>query len=170
MTTQIVIRKAVKSDLPGLLKLQKANQRAQGGSLAAELTAGQIQQMMTDMPQIVACRNNEVVAFLLTTSLQVSRKRPLPIIDKTLQAYPYADPDAYIYGPVCVSASERGNRLAQLMFKKLLELAPNRQGILFIGDDNQPSLRAHSRMGMIKVGEFTLNEALFHVFAYKVMV
>lgn len=169
MTTQIDIRKAVKSDLPGLLKLQQANQLAQGGSLAAALTAGQIEQMMADMPQIVACRNNEVVAFLLTTSLAVSRKRPLLIIDKTLQAYPYADQDAYLYGPVCVSASERGNRLAQLMFARLLELEPNRQGILFIRSDNEPSLRAHSRMGMIKVGEFTLNDALFHVFAYKAM-
>lgn len=169
MTKQIDIRKAVKSDLPGLLKLQQANQLAQGGSLAAALTAGQIEQMMADMPQIVACRNNEVVAFLLTTSLEVSRKRPLLIIDKTLQAYPYADQDAYLYGPVCVSESERGNRLAQLMFARLLELEPNRQGILFIRSDNEPSLRAHSRMGMIKVGEFTLNDALFHVFAYKAM-
>lgn len=167
MTAHIDIRKAVKADLPGLLKLQKANQLAQGGSLAAALTAGQIEQMMADMPQIVACRNDEVVAFLMTTSREVCSERPLLIIDKTFEAYPHADPDAYIYGPVCVSASERGQRLAQLMFAKLLELAPNRQGVLFIRGDNKASLRAHSRMGMSKVGEFTLNDALFHVFAYK---
>jgi predicted GNAT superfamily acetyltransferase len=169
MTDQFNIRPAVKADLPSLLKLQKANQLAQGGSLAAELTADQIEQMMTDMPQIVACRNGEVVAFLLTTSMAVSRQRPLLIIDKTLQAYPYADPDAYIYGPVCVSAHERGNRLAQRMFAKLLELEPNRQGVLFIRGDNQASLRAHSRMGMNKVAQFTLDGGVFHVFAYKAM-
>ena len=165
--TEIYIRQANKDDLPGLLKLQKANQIAQGGSLAAELSADQVEQMMADMPQIVACRGSEVVAFLMTTSQEVSKQRPLLIIDKTLEAYPWADPDAYIYGPVCVSDSERGKRLAQLMFEKLLELEPNRQGVLFIRGDNEASLRAHRRMGMSKVGEFTLDAAVFHVFAYK---
>ena len=168
-TSEINIRQATKADLPGLLKLQKANQIAQGGSLAAELTAEQVEQMMSDMPQIIACRGDEVVAFLMTTSQAVSSQRPLLIIDKTLEAYPWADNDAYIYGPICVSESERGQRLAQLMFAKLLELEPNRQGVLFIRGDNEPSLRAHRRMGMSKVGEFTLNAAVFHVFAYKSM-
>lgn len=168
-TPQIEIRTAGKSDLPGLLKLQNANQIAQGGSLAAELAADQIEQMMSDMPQIIACRNGEVVGFLMTTSQEISKKRPLLIIDKTLEAYPWADDDAYIYGPVCVSDSERGQRLAQLMFGKLLQLEPNRQGVLFIRGDNEASLRAHRRMGMSKVGEFTLNAAVFHVFAYKSM-
>lgn len=168
-TTQIEIRPAGKSDLPGLLKLQNANQIAQGGSLAAELAADQIEQMMSDMPQIIACRNGEVVGFLMTTSQEISKQRPLLIIDKTLEAYPWADDDAYIYGPVCVSDSERGQRLAQLMFGKLLQLEPNRQGVLFIRGDNEASLRAHRRMGMSKVGEFTLNAAVFHVFAYKSM-
>jgi predicted GNAT superfamily acetyltransferase len=166
-TSRIDIRKAHEGDLPGILKLQKANQLAQGGTLAAELAAEQIELMMADMPQIIACRGDDVVGFLMTTSQQISRKRPLLIIDKTLEAYPWADEDAYIYGPVCVSDSERGKRLAQLMFAKLLELEPARQGVLFIRGDNEASLRAHRRMGMSKVGEFTLNAALFQVFVYK---
>lgn len=165
----INIRRATKADLPGLLKLQNANQIAQGGSLAAELTAEQVEQMMSDMPQIIACRGDEVVAFLMTTSQAISKQRPMLIIDKTLEAYPWADEDAYIYGPICVSDSERGKRLAQLMFEKLLGLEPNRQGVLFIRGDNEASLRAHRRMGMSKVGEFTLNAAVFEVFAYKSM-
>lgn len=55
-TPEINICQATKADLPGLLELQKANQIAQGGSLAAELTAEQVEQMMSDMPQIIACR------------------------------------------------------------------------------------------------------------------
>lgn len=168
-TSRIDIRKARKGDLPGILKLQKANQLAQGGSLAAELAAEQIELMMADMPQVIACRGDEVVGFLMTTSQKISRKRPLLIIDKTLEAYPWADEDAYIYGPVCVSDSERGKRLAQLMFAKLLDLEPDRQGVLFIRGDNEASLRAHRRMGMSKVGEFTLNAAVFQVFVYKPM-
>lgn len=163
---QITISAASKNDLAGIVALQKANQLAQGGTLAAELAPHQIEEMMQDMPQIVARRNGEVVAFLMTTSQAVNKKRPIPVVEKTLEAYPYADPDAYIYGPICVSQKERGNGLAQLMFDTLLEMEPGRQGVLFIRGDNEPSLRAHKKMGMNKVGEFALNNAVFHVFAY----
>jgi len=166
----ITIGTASKKDLDGIVALQEANQLAQGGTLAAELAPHQIEEMMQDMPQIVARRDGEVVAFLMTTSQAVNKKRPIPIIEKMLQAYPYAEPDAYIYGPICVDEQERGNGLAQLMFEKLLEVEPGRQGVLFIRGDNEPSLRAHKKMGMSKVGEFTLNEATFHVFAYMAMV
>jgi ribosomal protein S18 acetylase RimI-like enzyme len=168
-TQQIDIRRAGKADMPGILKLQRANQQAQGGTLAAELTADQIEMMMTDMPQVIACRGAEVVGFLMTTSAAVCAQRPIPVITETLKAYPWADQDAYIYGPVCVSANERGQGVAQKLFEKLLELEPGRQGILFIRNDNAPSLRAHSRMGMNKVAQFTLNQSVFNVFAYKSM-
>lgn len=165
----IEIRTAGKADLPGIIKLQHANQMAQGGTLAAELTSDQIEKMMSDMPQIIACRGYEVVAFLMTTSQAVNGMRPIPVVEKTLQAYAYAEDDAYIYGPICVSETERGNGLAQAMFKHLLDQEPNRQGVLFIRGDNEPSIKAHRKMGMNKVGEFTLNNAVFHVFAYKAM-
>ncbi|WP_341521712.1 GNAT family N-acetyltransferase [Pseudomonas sp. G.S.17] len=165
----IVIRTARKTDLPGIVKLQHANQLAQGGTLAAELTSGQIEEMMSDMPQIVACRGDEVVAFLMTTSQTVNSLRPIPVVEKTLQAFAYLDDDAYIYGPICVSETERGGGLAQAMFKHLLVLEPGRQGVLFIRGDNQPSIKAHRKMGMNQVGEFTLNGAQFQVFAYKAM-
>ncbi|MGV8918575.1 MAG: GNAT family N-acetyltransferase [Pseudomonas sp.] len=163
---QITIGRAELSDLAGIVQLQKANQLAAGGTLAAELAPRQIEEMMSDMPQIVARRDGKVVAFLMTTSRAVNNKRPIPVVEKTLAAYPFADPDAYIYGPICVSDTERGNGLAQLMFDTLLEEEPGRQGVLFIRGDNQPSLRAHKKMGMNKVAEFELNQALFHVFAY----
>jgi ribosomal protein S18 acetylase RimI-like enzyme len=165
----IAIRAAHDADLPAIIKLQHANQLAQGGTLAAELTLDQIEQMMSDMPQIIACRDNDVVGFLMTTSQAVNRRRPIPVIEKMLQAYAYSDDDAYIYGPICVSETERGNGLAQAMFMHLLELEPNRQGVLFIRSDNGPSIKAHRKMGMNQVGEFTLNGGQFQVFAYKSM-
>ncbi|OCR25849.1 hypothetical protein AFK24_06655 [Pseudomonas syringae] len=133
------------------------------------MTSEQIEEMMSDMPQIVACRDNEVVAFLMTTSQTVNSLRPIPVVEKTLQTYAYLDDDAYIYGPICVSETERGGGLAQAMFKHLLELEPGRQGVLFIRGDNEPSIKAHKKMGMNQAGEFTLNGAQFQVFAYKAM-
>lgn len=163
--SSIIIKIATFEDLPGIVKLQKENQIAQGGSLSAELTQEQIQEMMSDMPQIVAIVEDEVVGFLLTTSQEVNRKRNVAIVDAMFTSYK-ANPDSYIYGPVCVSNTQRGKGLAQLMFKELLQKQPNREGILFIKSDNEASLRAHKKMGIKKVSSFKFNNADFDVFAY----
>lgn len=163
--SSIIIKIATFEDLPGIVKLQKENQIAQGGSLSAELTQEQIQEMMSDMPQIVAIVDDEVVGFLLATSQEVNRKRNVAIVDAMFTSYK-ANPDSYIYGPVCVSNTQRGKGLAQLMFKELLEKQPNREGILFIKSDNEVSLRAHEKMGIKKVSSFKFNNADFDVFAY----
>ncbi|PSH04922.1 MAG: GNAT family N-acetyltransferase [Acidobacteria bacterium] len=164
--SRIVVRIASKEDVHGIVELQKANQIAQGGTLATKLEPHQVEEMMEDMPQIVACRDDKVVGFLLTTSLAVHKKQPVPILEEMLQAYPHAESDAYIYGPICVSKQERGKGLAKLMFERLLEEEPGRQGVLFIRGDNDSSLRAHKKMGMNKVAEFKFNETVFFVFAY----
>jgi predicted GNAT superfamily acetyltransferase len=80
----------------------------------------------------------------------------VPIIRAMLTAYPGAT-DAYVYGPVCVSADERGKGLAQAMFAELQRLLPEREGILFIRRDNPASLRAHEKMGMHEVADFVCN-------------
>ncbi|MFH6997460.1 GNAT family N-acetyltransferase [Flavobacterium sp. FlaQc-57] len=165
MTKFIDIKIATIQDLDGIIELQKANQTSQGGTLSGQLTADQIQEMMIDMPQIIAVADNEIVGFLLTTSQTVNNKRKVPIVDAMSASYSGSD-DSYIYGPICVSQNQRGKGLAQLMFQKLLRLEPNREGILFIKSDNEASLKAHEKMGMNKVSRFTFNDANFDVFAY----
>lgn len=161
----VEIGRATISDLEGIVKLQSLNQKSNGGSLSGELTSSQIQEMMNDMPQIVARSNGNIVGFLLTTSQAVHHKRDIPIVNEMFKSYS-GKTNAYIYGPVCVGDDQRGKGLAQLMFKELLRLEPNREGILFIKTDNEPSLRAHQKMGMHKVSAFHFKVADFDVFAY----
>lgn len=161
----IIIKLANLNDLEGIVKLQAANQKSKGGTLSGELDASQIEEMMKDMPQIVALVNDEIVGFLLTTSQAVHKKRNVPIVDAMFKSYP-GNLYSYIYGPVCVSKTQRGNGLAQLMFQELLVQKPNREGILFIQNDNEASLRAHEKMGIKKVGNFNFNDKNFTVYAY----
>lgn len=166
MKEQIEIKVATAAELPGILKLQSENQIAQGGTLSGGMSHNQIEEMMKDMPQIVAVVDNQVVGFLLTTSQAVSKKQNIPIVDAMLASYA-GNTDSYIYGPVCVSQTQRGKGLAQLMFKELLYQEPNREGILFIRSDNEASLKAHEKMGIKKVSGFSFNNHEFYVFAYK---
>lgn len=161
----IVIRPAEISDIEGILRLQSANQASQGGSLSGQMEKEQIQEMMSDMPQIVAVIDNEIAGFLLATSKTIQKRQNVPIVNATLLSYS-GTPDAYIYGPICVSEDQRGKGLAQLMFKELLEQEPNREGILFIRNDNDSSLRAHEKMGMQKVSSFNFNNTDFEVYNY----
>jgi predicted GNAT superfamily acetyltransferase len=119
--------------------------------------------MMRDMPLIVARRDWVVTGFLMTTTRAMNAD--LPIVQAMFTAY-QGTPDAYVYGPICVGAEERGKGLAQAMFKELRALEPGREGILFIRRDNEASLRAHARMGMREVAEFQFNGFDFAVFSY----
>lgn len=121
--------------------------------------------MMRDMPQIVAIINNKIVGFLLSTSQAVNNNRKVPIVDAMSASYS-GSKNSYIYGPICVDKNQRGKGLAQRMFKELLILEPNREGVLFIKSDNEASLKAHEKMGMHKVSNFRFNNANFDVYAY----
>lgn len=162
-TSSLVIAKATDADLDGILDLQAANQMDRGGSLSASLPRSRVAAMLDDMPVIVANRDGRVLGFLMTTSRAVNAD--IPIVQGMLAAY-QGSPDAYIYGPVCVSTDERGKGLAQAMFAELRRLEPKREGMLFIRSDNEASLRAHARMGMQEVAEFPFNGFVYTVFSY----
>ena len=151
------------ADMDGILELQAANQTARGGALAASLTGERLAKMMQDMPLIVARRDGRITGFLLTTSREVNAD--IPIVKAMFNAYHGAH-DAYVYGPICVGEQERGKGLAQIMFAELRRLEPGREGILFIRNDNEASLRAHLKMGMKKVASFEFNSFAYAVFCY----
>ena len=148
------ICRATEIDLDGIMELQTANQPERGGTLSASLPRSRIAKMMRTMPLIVARCNGRIIGFLMTSTLEMNAD--IPIISSMLAAYPGA-PDAYIYGPICVSAEERGKGVAQAMFAELQRLLPGREGILFIRRDNLASLRAHAKMGMHEVAGFVFN-------------
>lgn len=160
---ETVIGKADEVDLDGILELQAANQMARGGSLSASLPRSRVVAMMQEMPLIVARRDGRISGFLMTTSRAMNAD--LPIVQAMFSAY-HGSPDAYVYGPICVGEDERGKGLAQRMFAELRRLEPGREGILFIRKDNEPSLRAHLKMGMKEVATFQFNGFDHAVFSY----
>ncbi len=154
---------ATEADLDGIVALQAANQRDRGGTLSGSLPRARIAEMMRETPVIVARRGGRVVAFLMTGTRGMSAD--VPLVGAMFAAYPGAA-DAYVYGPVCVAAAERGQGLAQAMFAELRRLAPGREGILFIRRDNSASLRAHHKMGMREVSSFSHDGREFAVLSY----
>ena len=157
------IGRASEADLDGIVELQAANQPERGGTLSASLPRSRIAEMMREMPLIVARCGDRITGFLMTSTRAMNTD--VPIISAMLAAYP-GTPDAYVYGPVCVSVEERGKGLAQAMFSELRRLVPAREGILFIRRDNSASLRAHAKMGMREVASFVFGGNEFAVLSY----
>jgi L-amino acid N-acyltransferase YncA len=104
-----------------------------------------------------------VVGYLVSSP--IAAHTDVSVVQAMLSAYRGA-PDAYVYGPICVEEAERGRGLAGTMFAQLRMRLPKREGILFIRRDNTASLRAHARMGMSEVAEFTHGGAKFAVLSY----
>lgn len=162
--TVIEIGLATDRDLDDILALQKANQITNGGMLSVSFSRSQIATMMCAMPLVVARRDNRVVGFLLCSTIEQNSN--VPILHAMLQVYPLHAKNAYVYGPICVDASERGKGLAQAMFAELQLKQPGREGILFIRRDNAASLKSHHKMGMREVAQFTFDGIEHLVLAY----
>jgi L-amino acid N-acyltransferase YncA len=157
------ISRAIVDDIDGILTLQDDNQPERGGMLSARLPRAWFEAALDDLPIIVARRERRVVGYLVSASR--TAVTGVPVIGAMLHAYP-GTADAYVYGPVCVAASERGRGLAAAMFGVLRAALPRREGVLFIRTDNAASLRAHARMGMRHVAIFEHDGSSFRALAY----
>ncbi len=158
----VVVNRANLADIDGILELAKANDVEHGGTLSGHLDRKTVTAKIMQIPSIVARKGDKVVGFVLTTEKTAFL---MPIERRMLEVYS-GEANAYVYGPVCVDESMRGQGIAEKMLTELRRLLPGREGILFIRADNEPSLRAHRNMGMREVAAFTHQEIKFLVFAY----
>ena len=142
---------ATHDDIAEMLDLQEDNLLERGGFLSVRLPAAVFEAALDDLPQIVARRDGKIVGYLLARSRAAWAH--IPIVQAMFRAYP-GSPDAYVYGPICVAASERGHGLATALFAKLCDQLPGRDCVAFVRRDNAASLRAHVKMGMQDVTSF----------------
>ena len=158
----LTIGRAALADVQGILALAAENGPDRGGELSVRLRREAAVARISALPCIVARREGRVIGFLLTSEAKVPCP---PIVEAMLCAYSGSS-GAYVYGPVCVDGTERGQGLAAAMFAELRQLLPGREGILFIKANNEPSLRAHRKMGMRQVAEFTHDGVKLIIFSY----
>ncbi|HKT29620.1 GNAT family N-acetyltransferase [Dyella sp.] len=152
---------AAATDIDGITALLQANSPARGGSLTGDFPRDQVAKMtLAGAPVIVAYRDDHVVGVLFS-SAKDNPSSP-PSVRAMLAAWPGAA-DAYVYGPACIAASERGRGLLPKLYAALQQHHPGREAILFIRRDNTASLRAHERLGMREVAGFVLDGAAYAV-------
>jgi Acetyltransferase (GNAT) family len=149
---------ATPDHIEGILALQDINQIDRGGSLSVRFPRPFLEAAIDDLPVIVACRSDDVVGYLLSTSF--AAQAHVPLVQLMLRSYASA-PGAYICGPICVAESERGRGLAGKMDDALRQIMPGRERVSFARRDNTPSINTHLKMGYRPVGTFTHNDVAY---------
>jgi predicted GNAT superfamily acetyltransferase len=165
-----VLRRALVSDYPAILRLQSANyianltsEERQQGFLSAEFSYRQVAGMAEDLGTMLAVVEGEVAGFLCAFRKEFNHGSP--VIDQMLKSYdrvefegrPLARFNSYIYGPVCIARVYRGKGLLRGLFEaQKADLSGRFEvGVAFVSSDNPHSLLAHvSGLGMTEVGEF----------------
>ena len=142
---------ATHDDIADILTLQEENLPENGGMLSVRLPHQWFEAALAQMPVVLARKDGQVVGYLVASTL--SSQAHVPIIQSMMRAYSPV-PDAYLYGPICVAASERGRGLPAQLFATQRRLLANRPCFTFIRRDNPVSLRAHEKIGMHEVAEF----------------
>lgn len=175
---QVIFRKALPADYPGILRLQAENLRpnldesgARDGFLTVEYTEAQIDEMNRDLAVIIAARGGEVAGYLCATSWEYARKVPIleamldSVAGMTIRKTLISPTNTCVYGPVCVTAQARGTGILEGLFSALKRIAPASYLIcaLFISAQNRRSLRAHKKkLHMQEAGLFEFRGSLYH--------
>ena len=159
----ITASRATPRDLDEVVDLLQANE-APRGSLTGHFTREGVEAAIQAMPAIVARLEGRLVGVLLSSQIEASRDQP--VVEQMLAAY-RGEPDAYVYGPICVAEAARGRGVARTLFERLRAELPGREGILFVRKDNTASLRAHQRLAGMRIrGEFSVDGVTFVVLSY----
>jgi hypothetical protein len=139
-------------DAEAISALLMGNTGDRGGMLLGEWPVDAIAtRILQRQPIIVATdADNNLLGALLTSEQGYADTPPVLAM---LKAWP-GRPDAYVYGPVCVSKEARGLGVLEALYVELRTTLPGREAILFIRADNPRSLKAHLRLGMREVARY----------------
>lgn len=160
----IATRPAIVADAVAISALLEANGAARGGALFGEWPVDVVKRWVEVGGLIVVAVDGERLLGAMFTCGKDWVTAPPAVA--MLRAWPGAA-DAYVYGPVCVDGAARGQGVLEAMYADLVARRPDREAILFIKASNEPSLRAHRRLGMAEVARFTLGPEVFLVLSNK---
>jgi hypothetical protein len=168
-----------KDKIESLLELQKANlisnidtKTAQDqGFLTFQYDAPLIAQMMQYLPQPIAQKNNEVIAYALATAKEVcfENEKLKPLIEVCdliqYQGQKLTDYRYYTMGQTCVAEGSRGEGIFDKLYLKHKELFSTDFDLVIteISNKNMRSQAAHKRVGFETLHQYQQGPTLWNV-------
>ena len=152
MLTSYLITTAQPADFAAIVALLQQNAAGHGGALNGNYPPERVAAMLdrTSAFTLVAKREERVVAVLFSA---LSAMDSPPVVSAMLDAWPPGK-QCWLYGPVCIAASERGQGLLPQLYAAMRAHYGAQAPVLFIQSDNIRSLQAHQHLGIQEVARF----------------
>ncbi len=178
------IERASPEDYPGILQLQAANYIGRlsahergHGFLSAEFTAQQIADMAEQQAIVVAREGKRVLGFVCASGPDFNQQPPA--VARMIQEFDHVDYQGrrlssygwFLYGPVCIDRSQRGQGVLRKLYQALIEEVSGQYevGVALVDEENAHSLEAHvDGLGMLQVGGFEHGGHRYHILAFSV--
>lgn len=175
----MLFRRASGADFEGMVKLQDLNlvskisdEQKKDGFLSAAFSAAQFESMDNDGCVIVGFEN-EVKAFLCASTPMFNLPFPLPsaMIERfasiDFNGKKLSQLQTIITGPVCIVESWRGKGVIEKLYEALYKELHGQYdaAVVFVSVENPRSIKAHEKLGMSVVDEFSFKEKNYVVMA-----
>ena len=145
------------------------------GFVTTSFTKEQLTQLINEENALfIARKNGAVVAYVMCGSWKFCSI--WPIFTQMIHDLPnlsylgqtITTENSYQYGPVCIDKSVRGSGALEAIFDFAREEMSKRYPILvtFINKVNQRSFKAHSRLGLEVIAEFSFNNNHYYELVY----
>jgi len=145
------------------------------GFVTTSFTKEQLTQLINEENALfIARQNGAVVAYVMCGSWKFCSI--WPIFTQMIHDLPnlsylgqtITTENSYQYGPVCIDKSVRGSGALETIFDFAREEMSKRYPILvtFINKVNQRSFKAHSRLGLEVIAEFSFNNNHYYELVY----
>jgi hypothetical protein len=178
----MIIRKAMESDISGILQLQSLNlytnlseaERA-AGFVTTPFQVEQINTLIVQTGAFVVEQADVLVGYALAGSWDFFSQ--WPIFPHMVERFSLLDfqgskitvENSFQYGPVCIDRTLRGSNALPLLFETMRSSFTSRYpiGVTFINKQNLRSLAAHTRkLNLEIIDEFDFNDGSFYGLAF----
>jgi hypothetical protein len=156
----IEIRSARVADASPISALLCANSAEHGGALLGDWSVGVVTAWIESGSLVIVAADGPRLAGVLFTEEKARATAP-PVI-AMLRAWD-GGTTAYVYGPVCIDQRSRGLGVLEALYAAVMARMSGREAVLFVRRSNTRSLRAHARLGMAEVAQFTFGDEEFLV-------
>lgn len=148
----IIIEPMREKDLSQIITLLQANSASHNGGLLGDFTAEKVQTMIETSISVIVARNNDAIIGVVF-SFSITGSDLPPLITHIHHQFPSLVKNNWLYGPVCIDENFRGGTILQSLFDKICSINKGKP-IAFINNDNVRSIKAHAKLGMIRIADF----------------
>ncbi len=177
-----IIRKAIESDLEGILDLQSRNLYANiaaadlaGGFVTTPFTPDLLRQLLIQSGVFIAEEDGKIIGYLLAGDWQffsqweIFKLMMARLPELKFQGRELTVDRSFQYGPVCIDIAARGSNLLPELYELMRSsFAPKFSiGITFINKINERSFAAHTRkLDLEIIDEFEFKGNSFYTLAF----